>query len=100
MLLEDKNMNMHKNQDNRYFRLTSFYTACFLFAKGLELVNIEDDPTNPRRSQFVFKDTSERESLMHVFSFAKENASEVLIDPRRFITAIKQLKDKLYQGQF
>ncbi len=89
----------NKNQDDRYFRLASFYTACFLFAKGLELVNIEDDPSNPKRSQFVFKDTPEREILIHNFNFAKEDSPEITIDPRKFVMAIKLLKDKLYQGK-
>lgn len=89
-----------KNKDDRYIRLTNFYTACFLFAKGLELVNIEEDPTNPKRSQFVFKDTPEREILIHNFNFAKEDSPEVMIDPRKIVMAIKLLKDKLYQGRF
>jgi len=89
----------YKNQDTHYFRLTSFYTACFLFTKGLELVNLEVDPSYPKRSQFVFRDTPERESLIYNFNFAKEDAPEIVIDPRKFITAIKQLKDKLYQNQ-
>ncbi len=90
----------NKHQDPRYFRLASFYTACFLFAKGLELVNIEEDPSNPKRSQFVYLDTPEREILIHNFNFAKEDSPEVMIDPRKFVIAIKTLKDKLYQGRF
>lgn len=90
----------YANQDDNLFRLTSFYTACFLFANGLELVNIEDDPVNPKRSQFIFKDSPKRETLIRNFNFAKEDSPEVKIDPRKFIMAIKQLKDKLYQGRF
>jgi len=90
----------YENQDERYFRLTSFYSACFLFAKGLELVNIEEDPSNPKRSQFVFKDTPEREILIHNFNFAKEDSPEVLVDARKLVMAIKTLKDKLYQERF
>ena len=88
-------MNSYKNNDNRYFRLASFYGAVFLFAKGLELVNV--DRTNPSRSQFVFIDTPERESLLQTFNFSKENSPEVLIDARKFATAIKTLKQALYQ---
>lgn len=90
----------YKTQDSRYFKLTSFYAACFLFAKGLELVNIEEDPSNPKRSQFVFKDTPEREILIHNFNFAKEDTPEVMIDPRKFVIAIKTLKNGLYQERF
>ncbi len=85
---------MNTNQDC-YFRLASFYGAVFLFAKGLELVNI--DRTNPSRSQFVFIDTPERESLLQTFNFSKENSPESLIDARKFVTAIKTLKQALYQ---
>lgn len=90
----------YKNQDDRYFKLSNFYAACFLFSKGLELVNIEKDPENPKRSQFVFKDTPEREALIQNYNFAKEDSQEVLIDPRKFVMAIKMLKDKLYQERF
>lgn len=89
----DKDLNKH--QDERYFRLTSFYTAAFLFAKGLELVNI--DRTDPKRSQFVFKDSLERELFVHNFNFAPEDSPEAMIDARKFVMAIKMLKDKLYQ---
>ncbi len=90
----------NKNKDDRYFRLTSFYTACFLFSKGLELVNIEPDPSSSKRSQFVFRDTPERELLIQTYNFAKEDSPEVLIDFRKTVLAIKTLKDKLYQDRF
>jgi len=67
------NTDSHKNINDRYVRLTSFYAACFLFAKGLELVNIEKDPSDKKRSQFVLKDTPERELLLQNFNFAKED---------------------------
>lgn len=90
-------MGLNPNTDNRYFRLTSFYTAAFLFAKGMELVNI--DHTDPQRSQFVFLDTPNREQFVHNFDFAKEDSPEALVDARKFVMAIKMLKDKLYQGR-
>ncbi|MDP2638167.1 MAG: DUF5659 domain-containing protein [Candidatus Levybacteria bacterium] len=81
--------------DDRYFRLTNFYTAAFLFAKGLELVNI--DRSEPRRCQFVFLDTPEREALVQNFNFGKEDSQGVTLDARKLVMAIKMLKDKLYQ---
>lgn len=89
-----KNSNI--DEDGRYFRTSSFYTACFLFAKDQVLVNI-DKVTDPRRAQFVFLDSPERESLLQEFNYAKEDAPGVLVDARQFVMAIKQLKDKLYQ---
>lgn len=89
----------NENQDSRYFRTSSFYISAFLFSKELELVNIEEDPSNPKRSQFVFKDTPEREILIHNFNFAKEDSPEIMIDPRKFVIAIKTLKNGLYQQE-
>lgn len=91
---------MYQNKDYRYYHLTSFYAACFLFTRGQELVNIEANPQNQKQFQFVFLDTPERELLMYVYNFSKEDAPEVMVDPRKFVTAIKMLKDKLYQERF
>lgn len=88
----DKERN--RNQ-NKYFRSTNFYLSAFLFAKGLELVNI-DKITDPKRARFVFLDSPKRELLLESFNFAKEDSPEVLIDARKLIVAIKSLKDKLY----
>ena len=86
-------------KDDRYFRISSFYVASFLFAKGLELVNV-DKITNPKRAQFVFRDSPERETLVKSYNFAKEDSPEAMIDARKFVMAIKMLKDKLYQDKF
>lgn len=88
-------MKINTNQDNKYFSITNFYTATFLLAKDLELANI--DRTNPSRCQFVFVDTPQREKLLEAFNFAKESSPEVIVDARKLISAIKSLKDKLYQ---
>ena len=90
-------MNKNEHEDNRYFRTSSFNIASFLFTSGLELVNI-DNTSNPKKKEFVFRDTPERESLVQNFNFAKEDSSEVMVDARKLVMAIKMLKDKLYQG--
>lgn len=92
------NNSLKSKPDERYFRLTSFYVAAFLFANGIELVNI--DRSDPTRSQFVFKDSPEREALLQSFNFAPDNSPDASIDARKFVMAIKMLKDKLYQGKF
>ena len=79
---------------DRYFRTANFYGAAFALARGLELVSIDRD--DPRRNQFVFRDAPEREEWLHAYSFAPEGAPEVLVDARKFVTAIKALKEKLY----
>ncbi len=86
---------MNNRKDERYFRISSFYAAAFLFAKGLELVNI--DNFQKGRSVFVFRDTPEREAYLQAFNFASEDAPDSLIDARKFVMSIKMLKDKLYQ---
>lgn len=80
---------------DKYFRTNNFYLAVFLFAKGLELANI--DRTDTKRCNFIFIDTAERETLLGAFNFGKENCHEALIDARKMIFAVKTLKDKLYQ---
>ena len=81
--------------DKKYFRTTSFYPAAFLFALGIELVNI--DKASSRRAEFVFADSPTREHLLHSYSFAREDDPEVLVDARKLVSAIKLLKEKLYQ---
>ncbi len=89
---ENKNL----KQENKYFRTASFYLAVFLLVKGLELVNI-DRTNNAQKAQFVFIDSPEREFWLEAFNFAKENSPEVMVDARKFVMAIRMLKDKLYQ---
>jgi hypothetical protein len=86
-------------QDDRYFRLQSFYQAAFLFAKGMELANV-DRVSNSQRATFVFVDSPEREDLMQSFSYGKEDDPATLVDARKLITAIRTLKEKLYQDKF
>lgn len=89
---------MNKNID-KYFKTSSFYLAAFLFAKGLELVNV-DKTTDSKRAYFVFVDTPIRESLVGVFNYAKEDDPEALVDARKIVQAVKTLKEKLYQDRF
>ena len=86
-------------KNDKYFRSSSFYVAVFLFAKGLELVDV-DKITDSKRAQFVFRDSSEREFLLQNYNFARVDAPEVMVDARKLVTAIKMLKDKLYQDGF
>src|SRR3989338_1351256 len=93
-----KHMNKDPHQ-KEHFRTTSFYLAVFLFAKGIELLNI-DKITDPRRSAFIFNDSPERMTLTESFNFGRENNSEVMVDSRKLIQSIKILKEKLYQDNF
>jgi len=82
---------------NIYFNTTNFYLASFIFAKGVELLNI-DRITDRRRAIFVFADSSRAEELAHDFNYSKEDDEEVLVDSRKLIQSIKSLKEKLYQN--
>ena len=84
--------------ENKYFKTSNFYLAAFLFAKGLELVNI-DRVSDSKRKYFVFIDSPERELSSWIFDFGKEDDPKVMADARKMIAAIKTLKEKLYQDQ-
>jgi hypothetical protein len=90
-------MSILSNNYTRYFHTNNFYAAAFLFAKNQTLVNI-DKITDPKRAQFVFIDTPERELLLRTYNFAPEDSPETKVDFRKAVIAIKTLKDKLYQG--
>ena len=85
--------------DSRYYRTSHFNLACFLYAKGIAIANI-DKLSNTKRADFVFVSSPEVEELAHTFSFAKDNDKTVMIDARKLIYSIKNLKEKLYQDNF
>ena len=87
-----------KMTDDRYFRTSSFYAAAFLFAKGLELVNV--DKSEPKRAVFVFRDQPDRELWLNSYNFSVPGSKDAAIDARSYVTAIKALKEKLYQDEF
>ncbi len=75
--------------ENQNFQTTDFYTAVFLLTSGYKLVSI--DKTNPRRFCFVFTDQENRAKLLEDFF----NGS-ARIEPRQFISSIKELKTLMY----
>ena len=87
----------NKNKNQNFYSTSNFYPACFLLCKGLHLVSI--DRTDPHRCEFVLQDSPEREKWLNAFSFAEEDAPEVLVDARKLINAIKTLKERLYQDR-
>jgi len=87
-----------QNENKKLYRSSSFYTVIFLIVKGgLELVSIEPSPINPNRSVFVLKDSPNRSNLLKELNFAEENSPSVMVDFRKVVTAIKNLKTNLYQ---
>lgn len=87
-----------QNENKKLYRSSSFYTVVFLILKGgLELIGIEPSPTNPNRSVFVLEDSSNRSNLLKELNFAPEDSPNVMVDFRKAIAVIKNLKANLYQ---
>ena len=87
----------NKNKDsNQNYQTDNFYLATFLISKEIQLINI--DRTNPKHCFFIFKADPQIESLVHSFSFDIQNAKGVMVDARRLIDAVKNLKSNLYSG--
>lgn len=79
----------------KYYHSSSFYTCAFLIAKGSQLITIEHSQNSNQRI-FVLKDTTDGK-LLHCFNFAPEDAPEVMVDGRKLIASIRQLKTALYE---
>jgi hypothetical protein len=80
---------------NPYFTISSFYPSSFLYAKGMQLIDLRKISNN--RSEFIFVDTPERENLLQSYKFAPVGSASVLVDARTLVDSIKSLKEKLYQ---
>lgn len=85
-----------KKCDQDGFNINSFYPAAFLFAKGCRLLRI--DRSDSRRVDFVFEDSDELRRLLEAFNFAEVDDLTLLVDARGFISAVRSLKEKIYQG--
>lgn len=82
--------------ENKYFRTTNFYQAAFLLTKGMTLMKIEKSAQSSR-ANFVFQDIPNREMLLETFNYRMEDDPDTLVDARKLIGSIRQLKEKLYQ---
>lgn len=89
---------MDTNKNYATWRTDSLYLSAFLITKDLSLVTIEK--LSSRKSLFVFVDSPNRESLLNQFNFSPEGSTDCLVDAREFVSAIKSLKEKLYQSDF
>lgn len=77
--------------EKKTFLLSDFYTAAFLLSQGFKLITLNRNRSNPHRAFFVFEDKEDREKLIEDFFH-----SEAVVEPRKFITAIKELKSLIY----
>ena len=84
------------DRNDKYFSSANLYLSAFLFAKGLELVNC-DKTTDPQKAQFIFIDSPLREQYIAAYNFGLKDDSQVKIDARILIAAIRQLKNMVHQ---
>lgn len=89
-------MNM-KNETSKYYRTADLPMASFLYAKGIELVNI-DKLSDEKRAYFVFVESPLREELTHIYNFVPDDDERAFVDARKMIYANKTLKEKLYRN--
>ena len=82
-----------ENKMEKQFVNSDFYTTAFLLANGYKLIKI--DKSTPRRFHFVLEDQAERMKLLEDFFNYK-----TLIEPRKFIASIKELKSLMYSDVF
>jgi len=87
-----------RNNEDKYFKVSTFYVASYLLAKGMELVGINRE--DPQQCIFIFLDIPEREQYLRSFNFGRENNPDVLIDARKLVLSIKKLKEVIYQKRF
>ena len=81
-----------KKAEQKTYNTTSFYLSCFLLAKGLQLVGL-DQADDSNRQTFVFVDSPMRSILTDEYNFDEQ--AEVSV--RNFISAIRKLKAILHE---
>ena len=74
------------------FRSDNFQLASYLLVESVKLLSL--DKTNPRRVLFEFEESENRKSLTQKFL-----AYEALVEPHRFFSAQKDLKQMIYQNR-
>jgi hypothetical protein len=67
----------------------SFQLAAYLLSQSIKLEST--DKTNPRRVLFLFEDSRERKTLTEQFL-----AYKAVVEPHRFFSAQKDLKQMIY----
>jgi len=73
----------------KQFINSDFYTTAFLIAKGYKLIRM--DKSNPHRFRFILEDEKDRAKLLEDFFNSKTK-----IEPRKFVSAVKELKSLMY----
>ena len=85
------------DENKNHFKNSSLNLSVFLIAKGMQLVGIEKHQFS-NKATFIFSNNLRCEQLTQIFNFAKANDPETLIDARKLLVELKNLKDRLYQA--
>lgn len=80
-----------EKQDNSTFSTDNFQLACYLLAESCKLLMV--DKFNPRRALFIFEESERRQELTQKFI-----SYQASVEPHRFFSAQKDLKQLLYQN--
>ena len=83
-------MNMKTNQT---FPTDSFLLAAYLLTESCRLITL--DKANPRRAVFVFEESEKRQLLTEKFL-----SHETQVEPHKFFSAQKDLKQMLYNDSY
>ena len=83
---------MHTQPNKITFPTDNFQLACYLISEAIPLHSV--DKANPRRVVFVFEESEQRKTLTQTFL-----AYKALVEPHRFFSAQKDLKQLIYQNK-
>lgn len=72
--------------DSRHWLTRSIYMAAYLYAQGLELVNVEKDAMG--KYVFAFRDAPELDELAHEFEYGPD----AIVDARKYVQALEELQ--------
>ena len=81
-------------KEDKTYITNNLYLSCFILCKKYPLIDIEKGGGG--KSNFVFLNDGTLEGIVKDYDFALENSPEVMVDVRSFVSAIKQMKEKLY----
>ncbi len=73
------------------FKTDNFQLASYLLCEGCRIISV--DKTNPRRVVFVFTETKQRLLLTQKFL-----SYETLVEPHKFFSAQKDIKQLIYSN--
>ncbi len=79
------------NKNILKFETPDFYLSAFLLSQRFKLLSI--DKANPHKAIFVFQDKKDRQSFVEDFLFGR-----AIIEPKSFVSAIKELKQLLHSN--